>query len=127
MGEGGEGDVDDDVLEVDVVNGLVLDVDVRLGATGAGPAVDGKGRQAVICCLHIRQTNGWNDCILPKGWPGPSEQSIDQFHMLMAKGTRLPFCCLHMHDKSRAGFVAQNQKAGRRRANTLQIGSEQNN
>lgn len=55
MRQSGEGDGDDDGLQVQPVDGLVLDVYVRLRSAGAGPAVDGQWRQAVVRRLSDTQ------------------------------------------------------------------------
>ena len=50
------------------LDGFVLDVDVRLGAAGAGPAVYRQGRQAVVRRLHGQQRSR----ALQRAWHGPN-------------------------------------------------------
>ena len=47
----GDGDGDGHVVQVKVHGGLVLDVDVGLGARGGGPAVDEQGHAGL--CLGL--------------------------------------------------------------------------
>ena len=58
-------DEDVDVLQVERRRGLVLDVDVRLAAGDAGPAVDGEGHHRLFAGLNggrkggTQHQNGW--------------------------------------------------------------------
>ncbi len=51
------GDGHDDVLQVKLGEGLVLDVDEGLGARDGGPAVDGQRHQALLLRLRSAHNN----------------------------------------------------------------------